>query len=107
MNDTARIDRAIRINLIAGGLMLAIVAVSLVFVATGLVPIGPRVVVWLIFGGVPAMLTLWTARSMRQDRDDPAGIERRFEETATKLGAAVIVLGLAAVVGLIAWGLLG
>jgi cadmium resistance protein CadD (predicted permease) len=99
MNDTAKIDRAIRIDLIAGGLMLAIVAVSIAFVATGVAPMGPRMVVWLVFGVVPALLTLWTARSMRQDRDDPAGIERRFEETATRLGAAVIVLGLASVAG--------
>ena len=107
MNDTARIDRAIRINVIAGGLMLALVAVLIVLVATGLVSFGPRVIVSLVFGVVPAGLTLWTARSMQQDRDDPAGIERRFEQTATRLGAAVIVLGLATVAGLIAWGLMG
>jgi hypothetical protein len=43
---------------------------------------------------------------MRQDRDDPAGIERRYESGATTLGAAVIVVSVVAVVGLIAWGLL-
>jgi hypothetical protein len=107
MNDTARIDRAIQMNVIAGGLMLALVAVLIVLVATGLVSFGPRVIVSLVFGVVPAGLTLWTARSMQQDRDDPAGVERRFEETATRLGAAVIVLGLAAVLGVIAWGLFG
>ena len=106
MNDTARIDRAIRINLIAGGLMLALVAVLIALVATGLVSFGPRVIVSL-FGLVPAGLTLWTARSMQQDRDDPAGIERRFGETATRLAAAVIVLGLASIAGLVVWGLFG
>jgi hypothetical protein len=106
MNDAARIDRAIRLNLIAGGLMLALVAVLIALVATGLVSFGPRVVVWLAFGVVPAGLTLWTARSMQQDRDDPAGVERRFEAAATTLGAAVIVVSVAGVIGLIAWGLL-
>jgi hypothetical protein len=43
---------------------------------------------------------------MQQDRNDPAGIERRYETTATRLGAAVIVLGLAGVAGVIVWGLL-
>ena len=106
MTDTARIDRAIRINLVASGLMLVLVGVSMVLVVTGLVSMGPRVVVWLVFGLVSALLTLWTARSMWQDRNDPAGIERRYEITATRLGAAVIVLGLAGVAGLIVWGLL-
>jgi len=107
MNDTARLDRAIRINLIAGGLMLALVAVLIALVATDLVSFGPRVIVSLVFGLVPAGLTLWTARSLQQDRDDPAGIERRFGETATRLAAAVIVLGLASIAGLIVWGLFG
>ncbi|HEU5202961.1 MAG TPA: hypothetical protein VFU17_01555 [Candidatus Limnocylindrales bacterium] len=106
MNEIANIDRAIRLNLIAGGLMLAVVAALIALVAAGFVSFGPRVVVWLVFGVVPAGLTLWTARSMHQDRNDPAGIDRRYEITATRLGAAVIVLGLAAVAGAIVWGLL-
>jgi hypothetical protein len=106
MNESAKIDRAIRLNMIGGGVMLALVAVSSVLIATGLVPIGPRAVIWLIFGVVTASLTLLTARSMRQDRDDPAGISRRYEAAASTLGAAVVVIGLAAVVGLIVWGLL-
>ena len=106
MTDTTRIDRAIRLNVIAGGLMLVIVAVLIALVAAGFVSFGPRVVVWLVFGVVPAGLTLWTARSMQQDRNDPAGMERRYETTATRLGAAVIVLGLAGVAGVIVWGLL-
>ena len=106
-NDVAKINRAIRINEIAGGLMLAVTAVSIVLVVSGIVSFGPRVVLWLVFGLVPAVLTLWTARSIRRDRDDPAGIERRFEVTATRLGAAVIVIGLAVVIGVIVWGLMG
>jgi hypothetical protein len=107
MNNVTKVDQAIRINVVGGGLMVAIVAVSIALVASGLVSFGPRVVVWLVLGIVTASLTLWTARSMRQDRDDPAGTERRFEETATRLAAAVIVLGLASVAGLIIWALFG
>ena len=106
MNDTAKIDRAIRLNVIGGGLMLGIAAVSTVLIASGLVSFGPRAVVWIALTAVSASLSLWTARSMRQDRDDPAGIERRYESGATALGAAVIVVSVVAVVGLIAWGLL-
>jgi hypothetical protein len=44
---------------------------------------------------------------MKQDLDDPAGIDRRYEAMAMRLGAGVVVLGLAAVIGVIAWGLFG
>lgn len=105
--DRVRVDRVIWLNVIGGLLMLAIVAVSVALLATNLVPVGPRSVVWLAFGVVSASLTLWTARSMKQDLDDPAGIDRRYEAMAMRLGAGVVVLGLAAVIGVIAWGLVG
>jgi hypothetical protein len=103
----SKVNRAIQLNLIAGGLMLASIAVSVPLIASGLLSWGPRAAVWLVFGVVTASLSLWTARSMQQDRDDPAGVERRFETAANALGAAVIILGLASVAGLIAWGLIG
>jgi hypothetical protein len=102
----SKVNRAIQLNLIAGGLMLASIAVSVPLIASGLVSWGPRAAVWLV-GVVTASLSLWTARSLQQDRDDPAGVERRFETAANALGAAVIILGLASVVGLIARGLIG
>ena len=73
---------------------------------TGLLPWKPTTAVWLVFGAGGASLAFLTARSLRQDRDDPAGVERRFQAQANALGAAVVVVGLVAVVGLIVFGLL-
>ena len=107
MNDTAKIDRAIRINTIGAGVWVVLVALRLGLSAAGLLPWDLGTVVWLTFGVGAAAVALQSARSLGQDRDDPAGIERRFEAQANVLGAGVIVIGLAAVIGLIAWGLAG
>jgi hypothetical protein len=107
MNDTARIDRAIRLNIIAGAAQLALVAVLLMLVVTGVAHWEPRVTVYLVSGVLLGSLAFLTARSIRQDRDDPAGAERRFEGTANAFGAAVIVVSVVGVVGLIAWGMFG
>jgi hypothetical protein len=53
-----------------------------------------------------ALLIAW---SMRNDRDDPAGIERRERRLAAASvvwGAALLLVATVAVAGIIAWGLL-
>ena len=106
MNDAAKLTRAIRINVIGGTLILALAALTLVLVAAGILPMGTQVVVSLVFGFVIAGLAFLTAGSLRQDRDDPAGIERRFQSQAVSFSAVLLAVGLVAVVGVIAWGLL-
>ena len=105
MNDTAKLDRAIRINVIGGSLMVGSAALAAVLIASGLLSVGSLTVASVALTAVSGSLLLWTARTMRQDRDDPAGIERRYESDARILGSAVIAVGLAVVVGLIAWGI--
>ena len=61
---------------------------------------------WLVYGSVMGSLMLLMARAVRLDRDDPAGIERRFESGAVVAAAVLLVVSIAVVVGLIAWGLL-
>jgi hypothetical protein len=106
MNDTAKLTRAIRVNVIGGTLILAFAALTVVMVAAGILPMDTQVVVSLVFGFVIAGLAFLTARSLRQDRDDPAGIERRFQSQAVSWSAGLLAVGLVAVVGVIAWGLL-
>ena len=85
MNDTARIDRAIRINLIAGGLMLALVAVLIALVAAGLVSFGPRVIVSLpAVAGRPVTVSAGVARFPADGTD----AETLLEAAATALAQA-------------------
>ena len=107
MDDAAKIDRAFRLTLIAGVVQFALVILLVLLVAIGVMPWEPRSTIYLISGVLLGSLSLVTARSIHQDRNDPAGIERRFQETATRLGAAVIVLSVVVVAGLIVWGLAG
>jgi hypothetical protein len=106
MNDTAKLTRAIRINMIGGALILAAAALTLVLVAAGILPMDARVAVSIVFGFVITGLAFLTARGLRLDRDDPAGMERRFQRQAVSWSAGLLVVGLVAVVGVIAWGLL-
>lgn len=107
MNETTRLDRAIRINVVGGSLMIGTAVLAAVLIASGLVSVGSLTVVSVAFAAVTGLLLLWMARSMRRDRDDPAGIERRYESEASTVGAAVIVVGLVVVLGLIVRGLVG
>jgi len=106
LNDTANLTRAIRINGIGGTVFLGVAALTLVLVAAGVLPLNTQLVVLLVFSLVMAGILFLTARSLRQDRDDPAGIERRFQSQAVSWSAGLLAVGLVAVVGVIAWGLL-
>jgi hypothetical protein len=106
MNDTAKLTRAVRINVIGGTVFLGVAALTFVLVVAGVLPLGTQLVVLLVFGFVMAGLMFLTARSLRQDREDPAGIERRFQSQAVSWSAALLAVGLVAVIGVIAWGLL-
>jgi hypothetical protein len=102
MNDSAKLDRAIRFSRVGGMALLAIAAVEGALIAAGIVPWEARTAILLAFGVVSGSLALLTVRQMRQDRDDPAGIEQRYESQAEIFGAAVVVVGVLAVVALIA-----
>lgn len=106
MNDKANLTRAIRINAIGGTVFLGVGVLTLGLVAVGVLPVDTQLVVALVFGFVMAGLMFLTARSLRQDRDDPAGIERRFQSQAVAWSAGLLAVGLVAVVGVIGWGLL-
>jgi hypothetical protein len=106
MNDAAKLTRVIRVNVIGGTVMLALAALTLVLVAVGILPLSTQVVVSLKFALVIAGLMILTARGVRQDRDDPGGVERRFQSQAVSMSAALLGVGLVTVVGVIAWGLL-
>jgi hypothetical protein len=64
-------------------------------------PSSPRLA---LFGLVPTALAFLTAWGARRDLVDPAGRERPFRQAAVVLGAGVIDLGIAVVVGVIARG---
>jgi hypothetical protein len=109
MNDTAKINRAIRFNVAAGVVMLACVVLALILVGAGAFQWDAHMAVSLGMGTVSGSLALLIAWSLRRDRDDPAGIERRLHrlEAATVVwGAALLLVGLVAVAGIIVWGLL-
>ncbi len=109
MNDTAKITRAIRLNTAAGVLMLATVGLSLVLVLVGAIQWEARMALGLGMGAMTGSFALLTAWGLRLDRDDPAGIERRvrrLEAGAVVWGAALLLVALLAVAGIIAWGLL-
>ena len=106
MNDAAKLTRAIRINVIGGTAFIGLAALTLVLVAAGVLPLNTRLVVLLAFGFVMAGIMFLTARSLREDRDDPAGIEGRFQSHSVRWAAGLLAVGLVAVVGVIAWGLL-
>jgi uncharacterized membrane protein len=109
MNDTAKITRAIRLNAAAGVAMLASVVLAIVLVLAGAFEWDAHMAVSLGIGTVSGSLALLLAWSLRRDRDDPAGIERRerrLESATVVWGAAILLVGLVAVVGLIVWGLL-
>lgn len=106
MNDTAKLARAIRVNVVGGVLFLGLVAVTLVLIVAGVLPLDTQLVVSLAFGFVMAGLMFLTARSLRQDRDDPAGVERRFQSQAVSWSAGLLAVGLVAIIGVIAWGML-
>jgi uncharacterized membrane protein len=109
MNDTAKLTRAIRLNAAAGVVMFASVALGLILVGVGAFQWDAHTAVSIGMGTVSGSLALLVAWGMRLDRDDPAGIERRerrLESAAVVWGAAILLVGLVAVVGLIVWGLL-
>lgn len=89
--------------------MLAIVGLALALVLVGVVPWETRMVMPLAMGTASGSLALLIAWALRRDRDDPAGIERRERrlEAATVIwGAALLLVALLAVAGIIVWGLL-
>jgi hypothetical protein len=105
MNDTAKLDRAIRFNAIGGIVLLVAVALRVALGIVGRAPLETSTLIWLVFAVPAASLALVTAWSLRRDRDDPAGIEQRFQAAANTLGAAVVIVGFGAIAGLILWGL--
>ncbi len=106
MTDAAKLTRAIRINIIGGTVILAVSVFTVVLVAVGILPLDTQAVVVITVGFVFAGLSFVTARSLPQDRDDPAGIERRFQSGALLWSAGLLAVGLVAVVSVIAWGVL-
>jgi type IV secretory pathway VirB2 component (pilin) len=106
MNDTATLDRLIRLSLVGGGLLLGSAVVVIALIVAGIVPLEGRMPILLAFSVVSGSLALLSARQTRQDRDDPAGIEQRYQSQAEVLGAAVVVVGFVAIVGMIAWAVL-
>jgi hypothetical protein len=109
MNDTAKITRAIRINAVAGVVMFAFVALALIPVAASAFQWDAHTAVSLGIGTVSGSLALLLVWSLRRDRDDPAGIERRerrLESATVVWGAAILLVGLVAVLVLIVWALL-
>ena len=106
MDTRAKLTRAARINVIAGSLSLAASAVMLGLVAVGLRPMDTGLAVSLVFASVIAALAFLSARGLWQDRDDPAGIERRFRSQAVAWSAGLLLFGLLVVVVVIVWGVL-
>jgi hypothetical protein len=109
MNDSTKMTRAIRANTVGGAALLMIAAVEIVLVLAGAVsweagmalPLGSAAV-----SGVFALLIAWT---LRKDRDDPDGIERReqrLEAGVVVWGGLLVVVALVLVVAIILWGLL-
>jgi hypothetical protein len=88
--------------------MLALVALSVILVGAGALQWSARMAIPLGIGAVSGSLALLTAWSLRRDRDDPAGIERRerrLEAATIVWAAALLLVGLLAVAGIILWGL--
>jgi hypothetical protein len=107
LDDTAKVNRAIRVNTIAGMVMLAFVALGVLFrLATGdSTPSAVQIGMFTVVG----LLQLLGARSLRRDRDDPAGIERRSrhaESVALTLAGGVPLLGLLAIVVILVFAVL-
>jgi hypothetical protein len=109
VNDTAKITRAIRLNTVAGVAMLASVALAIGLVLVGAFQWDAGMTLPLGMAAMSGSFALLIAWSMRKDRDDPAGIERRDRRLAAAFvvwGAALLVVATVAVAGIIAWGLL-
>ena len=107
MNDEAKVARVIRINTIAGSVIVGLVVLSAALVAVGGLTLDGRAIVSLVFGLVLASLMFLTARSAKQDLADPAGRERQFQSESLGWSAFLLVAGLVAVVGIVVWGVLG
>jgi hypothetical protein len=107
MSDDAKIARVVRINTIAGRVILGVVVLSAALIVVGALPWDGRAIASLVFGIVLASFMFVTARSARQDLIDPAGRERRFQSESLVWSAILLVAGLVAVVGIIVWGVLG
>lgn len=105
--DEAKAVRAIRFNRIGARVTLALVALYALLMLVGALPFDARSGLNLVLGIGLAALKLLTAQSAQKDLDDPAGIETRFQRGAVTMSAALLVVGFATVVGIIAWGLLG
>lgn len=106
MTDDAKLATVIRINFIGGSVMLAAIGVTAILIWIGALPWDAGMMVRLAFFGlVPTALAFVTAWAARRDLADPAGRERRYQQSAAVIGASVIVVGLAVVLGLIVWGI--
>lgn len=106
MDDDAALTRVVRINVIAGSVLVALLVLTAVLVLLGALPwdIGLATRVG-IFGIVPATLAFVTAWAAHRDVIDPSGRERRYQQGAVAVAAGVIVLGIVAVAGTVVWGL--
>jgi hypothetical protein len=78
MNDSAKLDRAIRFSLVGGMALLAIAAVEVTLIAAGIVPWEARTAILLAFGVVSGSLALLT--SVKCDR---IGTTRRASSRGT------------------------
>jgi hypothetical protein len=105
MDDHARIARFMRINEIAGAAILGFVGLTAALIVLGALPWDGRAAANLVFGLVLSALMFLTARSAKQDLEDPAGIERRFLSGSMAWSAVLLGAGLVAVIGIIVWGL--
>ena len=83
MNDEAKVARVIRLNTIAGGVIVGLVALSAVLVVVGALTLDGRAVMSLAFGLVLASLMFLTARSAKRDLADPAGAGAAISERVT------------------------
>ena len=106
MTDDAKFGMVIRINTIGGIVLLGMVAMTVGLLLVGALPWDARAIVGLVFGLVLASLAFLTARSAKQDRADPAGVESRFETGALAWSAVLLGTGLVVVVGIVVAGLL-
>jgi len=69
MNDDAKFTRVIRINVVGGCVLLALLAVSIGLMAVGFLPSDAGSILrMLVFGGVPTFLLFLTAWLARRER---------------------------------------
>ena len=106
MDREAKLSRFIRSQAVAGLGMFGLVALRIAMAVAGTIPINWLAVAHIAGGTVLGVLMLRTAHLARLDRDDPAGIEARFEAEAFGMSWIVVGGAFLVVIALIAWGML-